>query len=168
MGLTEAQLRGRLKNEASKNQADARSLMRIYMMERFLERLANSPYKDSFIIKGGILVTSMVGLSMRATMDIDASISNQNLDAKNVKRIVEEIKDIDLKDGVVFTIKSVESIMDEMEYPGIRIALDALMGRMITPIKIDISTGDVITPRAIEYKYNLLLEKKQLLCGRIT
>ena len=113
--------------------------------KRFLERVANSQYKDNFIIKGGMLVTAMVGVALRSTMDIDTSIKNQNLSAEDARRIVDEIKDIDLGDGVTFEVKEVSNIMDEMEYPGIRFTMNAVMGKLVTPMKIDISTGDVIT-----------------------
>lgn len=136
--------------------------MRIYMMERFLERVAVSQYKDNFIIKGGMLVTAMVGVALRSTMDIDTSLKNQNLSAEDALRIVNEIKDIDLGDGVTFEIKEVSNIMDEMEYPGIRFTMNAVMGKLITPMKIDISTGDVITPRAVEYQYKLLLDDRSI------
>lgn len=162
MQLTPEQVKGRIKNVAKENKADARTLMRIYMMERFLERVSNSKYKDNFIIKGGMLVTAMVGVANRSTMDIDTSIKNQNLSAEDVRRIVDEMKDIDLGDGVTFEIKEVSSIMDEMEYPGIRFTMNAIMGKLITPMKIDISTGDVITPRAIEYPYKLLLDDRSI------
>lgn len=162
MQLTPEQVKGRIKNVAKENKADARTLMRIYMMERFLERVSNSKYKDNFIIKGGMLVTAMVGVANRSTMDIDTSIKNQNLSAEDVRRIVDEMKDIDLGDGVTFEIKEVSSIMDEMEYPGIRFTVNAIMGKLITPMKIDISTGDVITPRAIEYPYKLLLDDRSI------
>lgn len=102
MQLTSEQVKGRIKNVAKENKADARTLMRIYMMERFLERIASSQYKDNFIIKGGMLVTAMVGVALRSTMDIDTSIINQNLSAEDARRIVNEIKDIDLGDGVTF------------------------------------------------------------------
>lgn len=162
MQLTPEQVKGRIKNVAKENKADARTLMRIYMMERFLERVSNSKYKDNFIIKGGMLVTAMVGVANRSTMDIDTSIKNQNLSAEDVRRIVDEMKDIDLGDGVTFEIKEVSSIMGEMEYPGIRFTMNAIMGKLITPMKIDISTGDVITPRAIEYPYKLLLDDRSI------
>lgn len=160
MQLTPEQVKGRIKSVAMKNKADARILMRIYMMERFLERLANSVYRDHFVIKGGMLVTAMVGVAHRSTMDIDTSIRNQNLSAEEAGRIVSEIKDMDLGDGVRFEIKDVSRIMDEMEYPGLRFTMNAVMGKLITPMKIDISTGDVITPRAIEYPYKMLLDAR--------
>ena len=162
MQLTPEQVKGRIKNVAKENKADARTLMRIYMMERFLERASNSKYKDNFIIKGGMLVTAMVGVANRSTMDIDTSLKNQNLSAEDARRIVDEIKDIDLGDGVTFEVKEVSNIMDEMEYPGIRFTMNAIMGKLVTPMKIDISTGDVITPRAIEYQYKLLLDDRSI------
>lgn len=162
MGFTPEQIKGRIKSVAKQNNADARTLMRIYMMERFLERLAQSEYRDNFIIKGGILVTAMIGVAHRSTMDIDTSMKNLNLSAEDALRVVNQVKDIDLDDGVSFEVKDVSNIMDEMEYPGIRVTMNANMGRLITPLKIDISTGDVITPRAIEFNYDLLLEDRSI------
>lgn len=162
MHLTPEQVKGRIKNVAKENKADARTLMRIYMMERFLERVSNSKYKDNFIIKGGMLVTAMIGVANRSTMDIDTSLKNQNLSVEDARRIVDEIKDIDLGDGVAFEVKEVSNIMDEMEYPGIRFTMNAIMGKLVTPMKIDISTGDAITPRAIEYQYKLLLDDRSI------
>lgn len=162
MGFTSEQIKGRIKSVAKQNNADARTLMRIYMMERFLERLAQSEYRDNFIIKGGILVTAMIGVAHRSTMDIDTSMKNLNLSAEDALRVVNQVKDIDLDDGVSFDVKDVSNIMDEMEYPGIRVTMNANVGRLITPLKIDISTGDVITPRAIEFNYDLLLEDRSI------
>ena len=159
MGFTPEQIKGRIKSVAKQNNADARTLMRIYMMERFLERLAQSEYRDNFIIKGGILVTAMIGVAHRSTMDIDTSMKNLNLSAEDALRVVNQVKDIDLDDGVSFEVKDVSNIM---EYPGIRVTMNANVGRLITPLKIDISTGDVITPRAIEFNYDLLLEDRSI------
>lgn len=162
MGFTPEQIKGRIKSVAKQNNADARTLMRIYMMERFLERLAQSEYRDNFIIKGGILVTAMIGVAHRSTMDIDTSMKNLNLSAEDALRVVNQVKDIDFDDGVSFEVKDVSNIMDEMEYPGIRVTMNANVERLITPLKIDISTGDVITPRAIEFNYDLLLEDRSI------
>ena len=162
MNLTDAQIRGRIKNLAEQNNADPRVLMRLYMMERYLERVSVSKYHNNFIVKGGVLVTSLLGISMRSTMDIDTTIQNYDLSLENTKKMIEDISRIDIDDGVDFTIKSVMKIMDDMEYPGIRFALDSRIGRMITPIKIDVSTGATITPRAIEYDYKLMLENRSI------
>ena len=162
MPLTSEQLKGRIKNIAKDNKADARVLLRIYMMERFLERVAASIHAENFIIKGGILVTSMIGVSMRSTMDIDASIRNFTLSEEEALLIIRDICNIDVDDGVSFEIKDVAQIMDEMEYPGLRISMNAFLENMVIPIKIDISTGDAITPDAIEYDYKLLLEDRTI------
>lgn len=162
MALTGAQVKGKIKLKAEQTGADPRSLMRIYMMERFLERLSKSKYKDSFVIKGGILVTSMLGLSMRSTMDIDTTIHGFDLNENSVLKIVEEICDISTDDNITFEVNRVETIMDEMEYPGVRVHLNALCDKMKTPLKIDISTGDIITPKEIDYKYSLLLEDRSI------
>ena len=162
MKLTPAQLKGRIKSLAQKNHADARILMRIFMMDRFLERVSVSPYRDHFIIKGGILVTSLIGVTLRSTMDIDASIKNEELSEEHLLRMLTEISAIDLDDGITFRVKRAEQIMDEMEYPGIRVAMEAALGPMPIPLKLDISTGDVITPREIRYDYKLLTEDRSI------
>lgn len=162
MYLTPAQIKGRIKNVAKQNGSDPITLLRIYMMERFLERITYSKYKDDFIVKGGILVTSMIGISMRSTMDIDTTIRNFDLTKEETTRIVNGIKDISLDDHIEFILNDVSDIMDNMEYPGIRIHMDAKLENLIVPIKIDISTGDVITPREIRYEYPLLLEDKSI------
>lgn len=163
MQMTPEQIKGRIRNVAKENKTDARTLMRMYMMECFLERIACSQYKDNFILKGGMLVSAMVGIALRSTMDIDTSIKNQSLSVEDAKRIVNDIKDIDLGDGVTFEVKTVSNIMEAMDYPGIRVTMNAVMGKLVTPLKIDISTGDVITPKAIEYTYTLLLNDRSII-----
>lgn len=162
MTLTLEQLKGRIRNIAKDNNADARILLRIHMMERLLERVSVSNYRNNFIIKGGMLITALVGVSLRSTMDIDTSLENLNLSEADARRIITEIKDIDIGDGITFKIRNAESIMDEMEYPGIRITMDAIMCKLVIPIKVDISTGDIITPQPVEYRYKLLLEDRYI------
>lgn len=162
MTLTPEQLKGRIRNIAKDNNADARILLRIHMMERLLERVSVSNYRNNFIIKGDMLITALVGVSLRSTMDIDTSLENLNLSEADARRIITEIKDIDIGDGITFKIRNAESIMDEMEYPGIRITMDAIMCKLVIPIKVDISTGDIITPQPVEYRYKLLLEDRYI------
>lgn len=162
MQLTPEKVKGKIRSLAKQKNADARILMRVYMMERFLERISVSKYKDNFVIKGGMLITAMVGVSLRSTMDIDTSIKNHTLSEQEARRMIDEIRQIDIEDGVTFEIKEASSIMDEMEYTGIRFSIDAVMGNLCTPLKIDISTGDVITPHAVEYQYKLLLENRSI------
>lgn len=132
------------------------------MMERFLERVSISSYRDNFILKGGMLVASIVGVDMRATMDIDTTVKALSLNETDVQRIIEEICSISLEDNVSFNIKSTRTIMEEFDYPRIRIMLEATLDRMRQPIKIDISTDDVITPKAVEYEYKLMFEDRTI------
>ena len=162
MKLSPEQIKVRIKNLAKNTNADSRTLMTAYMMERFLERIASSNYKDNFVIKGGFLVTSMIGVSLRSTMDIDTSITGYTLSKDEVQRVITDISSIDMGDDVTFEIKDISKIMDAMEYPGIRVSMNAYVGNMVTPIKIDISTGDAITPRAIEYHYKPLLKDRAI------
>jgi len=121
-------------------------LIRKYMMERFLERVSKSKYNGSFILKGGMLVSAFVGIESRATMDIDTTIKGIPVTITEMKRMITEISDIYLEDNVKFRIKKLSEIMDEMEYTGIRFSMEAIMDGAVIPLKIDISTGDVITP----------------------
>lgn len=162
MYLREEKIKGQIKALADKNNADARILLRIYMMERFLERLSISKYKDHFIIKGGILVSSMIGVSLRSTLDIDMSIKNYTLSDNEIMLILNDLFNIKINDGVKFNVISINQIMDEMEYPGIRISIEAIFNKILVPFKIDISTGDAVTPKEIEYKYSLLLESRDI------
>lgn len=109
-----------------------------------------------------MLVAAIVGADMRATMDIDTTVKSLPLNENDVRRIISEICDIQVEDGVSFQITSVADIMEDFEYPGIRLMLEATLERMRQPIKIDISTDDVITPDAVEYNYKLSFEERTI------
>lgn len=132
------------------------------MMERFLERISLSEYKDKFILKGGMLVAAMVGLDARATMDLDATIKGANVSLTDVETIISNIITIPIDDGVSFCIKRISEIMEEADYPGVRVSMETKFDGVITPLKIDISTGDVITPKEIRYSFNLMLEDRTI------
>lgn len=131
-------------------------------MERYLERLAVSDYKDLIIIKGGVLIASMIGIDKRSTFDVDATIKSLNFEVDTVYSIVLEIININLEDNILFEINSVETIMGDFEYPGIRFSLEAKLDKMKTPLKLDFSTNDVITPNEITYNYPLLFEDRSI------
>ena len=162
MITTARQLKDLVRNLSNKKSADAQILMRNYMMERFLERISLSEYKNQFILKGGMLVAAMVGLDARATMDLDATIKGTNVSVEDVEMIISKIISIPLNDGVLFRIKRISEIMEEADYPGVRVSMETKFDGVITPLKIDISTGDVITPREIKYKFNLMLEDRTI------
>ena len=159
---TAKQLKDLIRNIADGDSGKSQRLIRNYAMERFLERITISKYKDNFILKGGMLVSSIVGLNNRATMDIDTTLRNLPLDTEAARKIVEEISAIEVDDRIRFSIKNVSSIMDEAEYSGVRLSLIAFFDTMSIPLKIDISTGDVITPVEITYRYKLMFEQRYI------
>lgn len=159
---TSRQLKDLIRNIAKGDSGKSQLLIRNYAMERFLERVALSKYKDNFILKGGMLVSAMVGLQNRATMDIDTTIRNLPLDVEHARQIVEEIAAVSIDDNIRFEIKDVSNIMDEAEYGGVRLSLDAFLDTTKIPLKIDISTGDVITPAEITYRYKLMFEQRYI------
>ena len=156
------QLKDLIRNLSKEVGIEAHVLIRKYMMERFLERVSSSKYNGSFILKGGMLVAAFVGVEARATMDIDTTIKGIPVTMVDMERIITEISNIDLDDNVKFRIKKVSEIMDEAEYSGIRFSMDAVLDGAVIPLKIDISTGDVITPREIAYSYKLMFEDRTI------
>ena len=156
------QLKDLIRNLSKEVGIEAHVLIRKYMMERFLERVSSSKYNGSFILKGGMLVAAFVGVEARATMDIDTTIKGIPVTMVDMERTITEISNIDLGDNVKFRIKKVLEIMDEAEYSGIRFSMDAVLDGAVIPLKIDISTGDEITPREIAYSYKLMFEDRTI------
>lgn len=159
---TSRQLKALVRNRSRGNSTQAQIIIRHYMMERFLERLALSEYRRHFILKGGVLISAMVGMHTRSTMDIDATAKNFPVTVAAVQTAVKKIIATPLCDGVSFTICSVVRILDEAKYGGIRISLEATFDGMIIPFKIDISTGDVVTPQEISYQFKLMFEERYI------
>lgn len=159
---TATQLKALVHNISKGNSMQAQIVIRNYMMERFLERLSLSQYRNNFILKGGTLVSAMVGLDVRSTLDIDTTIKGLPLSVDEVTNIVGEIISVRLEDGVDFQITRTSEIMDEAEYPGVRVMLEASLSSMRTPLKLDISAGDVITPREISYQFKLMFENRTI------
>lgn len=155
-------LKDLIRNLSSEVGIEAHVLIRKYMMERFLERVSQSRYNASFILKGGMLVSAFVGAEARATMDIDTTIKGIPVTISDMRNAITEISNICLDDNVTFNIKKVSEIMDEAEYSGIRFSMDAVQDGAVIPLKIDISTGDVITPREILYSYKLMFEDRTI------
>lgn len=159
---TARQLKDLIRNLSKEKSADAQILMRNYMMERFLERISLSEYRDKFILKGGMLVAAMVGLDARSTMDLDATIKGANVNVEDIENLISSIITVPIDDGVKFQLKSISEIMDEAEYPGIRVSMSTTFDGVVTPLKIDISTGDAITPREVRYSFKLMLEDRSI------
>lgn len=159
---TSTQLKAKVRNLSAGDNDRAKLLIRNFVMERFLERIALSQYRNNFILKGGMLVAAVVGLEARATMDIDTTVKSLPLTMEDARKVVEDVIQVDVPDGVSFRITRVMDIMEGHDYPGIRFMLEATLDKLKQAIKIDISTGDVITPRAVEYSYKLMFEDRSI------
>ncbi len=161
---TSKQLKDLVGNRAHGDSAKSMLFLRNYAMERFLERLSASKYRNCFILKGGMLISAMVGIDSRATMDIDTTLRNYPLNCESAEQIVRQIADVEIDDKISFVIKKTEEIMEDSEYQGVRLSLDAYLDKTRIPLKIDISTGDVITPCEISFSYQLMFENEQSPC----
>lgn len=151
-------LKDRANNFAKENNLTVQQVLQNYMFERFLERLSFSEYKEKLIIKGGLLLSSIIGINLRNTMDIDADIVGINFTQEEIEKLIINIININLNDNTQMKLEKIEEIKEESEYGGYRIKLVGNLENLKIPFHIDISTGDIITPRAIEYKYKKLLE----------
>jgi predicted nucleotidyltransferase component of viral defense system len=162
MMRTSQQLKSLVRNLSMGDSAKSQTIIRNYVMERFLERLSLSRYRKNLILKGGVLVAAMIGLDKRSTMDIDTTIKGLALSAETIRGIVTDISLIEIDDGMAFEIHGIESIMDEMEYPGIRVMLSASLEKMRIPLKLDFSTGDIVTPSETAFSLKLLFENRTI------
>lgn len=151
-----------IRNQAKGDSSKSQMLFRHFAMERFLERLSVSEYRDDFVIKGGILISSLIGINERTTRDIDATMRRHAMNRSNVAQIIGEITHIELGDGYSFELGEPVDIMEDSEYGGVRIPVKAIIERSKIDFKIDISTGDAITPQAIEYRYKLMFEDRAI------
>ena len=159
---TSRQLKALVRNIAKGDSAKSQGLIRNFATERFLERLSLSRFRSNLILKGGTLVAAMVGLDNRSTMDVDTTLKKLPLNESTVRTIVDDIIAVQIEDGMTFEIKSVSQIMDEVDYPGIRLMLDATLENMHTPLKIDFSANDVITPREMPFAFRLSFENRTI------
>ena len=137
-------------------------ILQNYMLERVLERISVSEYKYKFILKGGMLITAIVGIDMRNYTYIYSTIKGFDLEKDNLENILDNIFKIDLDDGVTFEFKGIKEIRQEDEYGGYRVSLDAKFDKLVVPMKLDITTGDVITPKEIKYKFDLMFEERSI------
>ena len=154
------QLKNLIKKHSQLNNVSPQIVLQNYMMERFLERVSLSKYQNNFIIKGGFLISSMVGISARSTMDIDATIKRYSLNENSIKEMIDDILNVYLDDGVSFEVKNIGEIREDDEYSGYRVTLMSHYQTIKVMIKIDITTGDKITPNEIQYEHYLMFEER--------
>lgn len=153
-------LKAKIRNIASEKSIPAQVVLQNYMFERFLNRLSVSEYKDKFVLKGGMLIAALVGIDNRATMDLDTTLKNLPLTPEAIGQALNDIFEIDLGDDITFSLKGISPIREDDIYGGYRVALNGVYETIITPMTIDVSTGDVITPDAVKFDFTGMFDDK--------
>ena len=156
------QIKDMIKNVAKDKKLNSQVLLRNYMMERLLERISLSKYNRNFILKGGMLVSSFVGIESRMTVDMDTTIKDKALDITTIKEVLIDIMSLDIEDGVRFTLEKIDEIRDEADYAGYRVSIESKLDTARIPLKVDITTGDKITPKEELHQYKLFLENRTI------
>ena len=159
---TPEQLKGQIRSFAAQRNLQPQEVLQMFMFERVLERLAKSPYKDNFVLKGGLLISSMFGVEGRTTMDMDTTVTGIDMKEDEIQRIITEILSIDVGDGIKFEFTKIEPIREDDDYNNFRAYFVAHYGKIANEMKLDITTGDVITPSAIDYSYKTILDSDEI------
>lgn len=159
MSMSDASLKGKIKNIAKANKLSAQEVLQMYLFERFITRLEASDYSDHFILKGGLLIASITGISQRTTMDMDGTLRNISMEEDDVVAMIKEICSLTSEDGIKFSYKRIEPIREDDEYSNYRVHIVAVQGKIEAPMKIDLTTGDVVTPEAIHHSFKLMFEE---------
>lgn len=154
-------LKAKIRNIAKQKNIPAQVVLQNYMFERLLVRLAASAYKEKFVLKGGMLVAAIVGLDNRATMDLDTTLKNLPLTPEAIRIALEEICAVPSDDGVTFELGTISPIREDDIYGGYRVALNAKFETLLTPLSIDVSTGDAITPHAVPYQFAEIFDEEK-------
>jgi len=157
---TPEQLKGAIRNMSVSKNLRPQEVLQMFLFERILERIAVSQFSSNFILKGGLLISSIIGISERTTMDMDTTVCGLPMEEEQLIGIIHKILTIDVDDGIQFQFQKIESIREDDIYNNFRIHIEARYGKINSPMKIDITTGDEITPAAIRYDYPLLFEQK--------
>lgn len=159
---TPEQLKGAIRNIAAKRNLKPQEVLQMFLFERILDRLSVSEYRDNFILKGGLLISSIIGIGERTTMDMDTTVRGLPMEEDTLVQIVQEIITIDVGDGIQFLYEGIAPIREDDEYHNFRIHLSAKYGKINSPMKIDVTTGDAITPAAVRYAYPLIFEERSV------
>jgi len=160
--LTPEQLKGRIRNVAKDKGLSSQEVLQMYLFEHVLARLAKSSYKENFILKGGFLIASMIGVDERTTMDMDTTVRGITVEEKAIEEIVKEILSIDIDDGIEYVFDRITEIRENADYNNFRVFFNAKFGKVNNPMKLDITTGDEITPSAVEYVYKTMFEEDSI------
>ncbi len=154
-------LKAKIRNIAKQKNIPAQVILQNYMFERFLVRLSASEYREKFVLKGGMLVAAIVGLDHRATMDLDTTLNHLPLTPETICSALEQIFAIPFEDDVTFQMGAISPIREDDMYGGYRVAITAKFDTMVTPLRIDVSTGDIITPHAVQYIFSEIFDEEK-------
>ena len=155
-------LKAKASNLAKQTNIPNKYIIQNFMFEALLKRISNSNYKDKFIIKGGLLLSSIFGVNLRSTMDLDTTIKGLPLNKSTITKVITEIINIDLKDNITFEIENIKDIREEELYSGFEVNLKADFDGLKTNLMIDITTGDIITYKEVKFKYNTLFDNETI------
>lgn len=154
------QLKAKIRNMAQNYHVPAQAVLQNYLLERLLERIAISNSKDLIILKGGMLIASIVGIKNRTTMDMDATLRGYPLSEESIRGVMSDVCAIQLDDEITFELDRIEPIREDDKYGGFRVAIIARFESINNPLKIDVTTGDIITPDAIRYAFHSQFEDR--------
>lgn len=159
---TPDQLKGQINSFAKKMNLQPQEVLQMFFMERILARLSQSEYATKFILKGGLLISSLLGVTERTTMDIDTTVTGLNMSESTIENAIRDVLSININDGITFQFERLSTIREDDDYNNYRAHFTALFGKIKNKMKIDITTGDVITPAAINYSYKCILDEDEI------
>ena len=160
--ISSESLKGKMRNIAISKNLRSQEVLQMFFFERFLQRLSRSEYKFNFVIKGGLLISSMIGIDNRTTMDMDTTIKGIALKEDIIRNVISEIIHIEVDDSIEFEITDISHIREEDEYENFRVNLIAKFEKIKNDMKIDITTGDAITPKEMEYLYPCMFQNESI------
>jgi len=160
--MNSMQLKNKLRNISNEKNVNFNILLRLYMYDRFIERLSLSRYKDNFILKGGFYLSTLFGVESRTTMDIDTAFRNADFNEETIVKMLKEIVSIKLEDNSKVSYLGISPIRDEDEYGGFRVDIQVEFDNIKEKFHLDIATGDPITPKEITFKYKPILSDKYI------
>ena len=153
-------LKTKVSNLSNKTNIPNKYLIQNFMFEALLKRISKSKYKDKFIIKGGLLLSSIFGVNLRSTMDLDTTIKGLLLDRETVTKVINDIISIEIGDNIKLEIENIKDIREEELYSGFNVNLKAEFDGLRTNLMIDITTGDVITYKEVQFEYKTLFDNE--------
>ena len=156
---TSEQIKGAIRNISKKTGINPNSLLQMCLFEGILEKLSKSKYSENFILKGGLLISSLIGVDMRSTMDMDTTLRGIPLNEVSITKILNEILAIEIDADIEYKLIKLSPIRQEDVYEDFCASISCIFGKINATLNIDITTGDVITPREMNYSYSKILEE---------